>query len=244
MKIDSVFGSSFLDRFHCIIYKLSYMYLFDSWYFFQFGLKPALCWASVVFYLYLLICLEVPWRNVRMRRFCLSLTASCSSGTVSFAVTPTTTPNVANVNVSELLSKHTTPNGIVFTLEQLQREFGIHTTPSASGMQQFITMPLLGGGIPATGNASDPPAAHQTPADLSNRSRKWSHLSPRSPSTSCYHQFQRRCRTSHSMADGIPEYILWNIYHRARSDFWTSNNRPICRLINSRVEKKWAVGII
>lgn len=109
-----------------------------------------------------------------MRRIRFLFAASCSGGGASFAVAATSSPSVTNVNVSELLSKHATPGGIVFTLEQLQREFGIHTTPSpsASGMQQFITIPLLGGGIAATGSAGDPPAAHQTPADLSNRCRK------------------------------------------------------------------------
>lgn len=87
-----------------------------------------------------------------------------------------------------LLNNGGTANGLIFTLEQLQREFGIHLSADASGsgvgssiagsarisgggcIPQYITIPMLSGLSNANTN---PPAAHQTPADLSNRSRKW-----------------------------------------------------------------------
>ncbi|XKL61628.1 hypothetical protein PGB90_001461 [Kerria lacca] len=100
---------------------------------------------------------------------CRNLAASESSSSgIGITVTPSTSANITNANLSDILCKNANPSSIVFTLEQLQREFGIHTTPTTN-IPQYITIPLLNSISAANSN---PPAAHQTPADLSSRSRK------------------------------------------------------------------------
>lgn len=95
--------------------------------------------------------------------------ASSSSVQAATNINTLVTDGAAGATATaDILSKTSTTNGLIFTLEQLQREFGIHMTAGTT-MPQFITIPLLTG---ITTNNADPPAAHQTPADLSNRSRK------------------------------------------------------------------------
>lgn len=109
-----------------------------------------------------------------------------TDGTNSSGASCTSSANLT-IQADPLLKNGGTANGLIFTLEQLQREFGIHLSADASGsaigssiagsarisggdcISQYITIPMLSGLSNANTN---PPAAHQTPADLSNRSRK------------------------------------------------------------------------
>ena len=96
--------------------------------------------------------------------FGIFVAATSTTFNSSFAAPTTSSANITNG------SNNATAGGVVFTLEQLQREFGLHFSGVTDSPGTYITIPMLSG--MANVSNANPPAAHQTPADLSNRSRK------------------------------------------------------------------------